>query len=177
MMGLIVLTSVSNASAAVIQFTGILNTKIGTGGALNLSVPQGFFASLQVNDSGTNNSTISSGFFSFGSTTLAVSGGQVNVTGGNQIDFVISTANTSPAASIAFAFSPVAGLGTGVNQGQLNLLEGLTAAFVMQDGGSFPIYLGDITAVPEPGTMLALAGLVSGFGGWHYRRRRLAKKA
>ena len=163
----------------------MLTSRTGAGaGSLNLpgsisaANPLPFYGSLTINDSATNSSTISGGTFVFGTSSVILTGGTVNIVGGNQVDFLMTPANSSPGVTISFNFAPVAGLGTGINQSQIDLLRDLTTnSFLLIDGNPLPLFQGSITAVPEPGSMLALAGLVGGFGGWHYRRRKLAKKA
>lgn len=188
MLAIVACVSASSAQAAVIQFYGAITSKVGTGGTLNFALPQPFTAYLSVNDSGTNSSTVAFGGFKFGNTEITVSGGQVNVLNGDTIEFIFGTSNTTLAtlngnpngtsgiAAIAFSFNGIAGLGTGVNQSQLYKLNGATTNFTLLENGSLPLYAGTITAIPEPSSMLALGGLVAGFGGWRYRRRMLAKK-
>lgn len=189
MLAIVACVSASSAQAAVIQFYGSITSKVGTGGTLNFALPRPFTAYLSVNDSGTNSSTVAFGGFKFGNTEITVSGGQVNVLNGDTIEFIFGTSNTTLAtlngnpngtsgiAAIAFSFNGIAGLGTGVNQSQLYKLNGATTNFTLLENGSLPLYAGTITAIPEPSSMLALGGLVAGFGGWRYRRRMLAKKA
>ncbi len=64
-----------------------------------------------------------------------------------------------------------AGSSAGDNQAALNALIGSSASFAIQNGGGVT-YLGTITAVPEPASMVALTGLVIGFGGYQWRRRK-----
>lgn len=60
----------------------------------------------------------------------------------------------------------------------LNLLNGVAGSaslnFVDLGNGNIGSYSGAITAVPEPGSMVALAGLVAGCGYYGWRRRKQA---
>lgn len=69
-----------------------------------------------------------------------------------------------------------AGSSAADNQAALNALIGSSASFAIQNGAGVT-YLGTITAVPEPASMLALTGLVLGFGGYQWRRRSRSRVA
>ncbi len=165
----------STASAAVVSFIGTITSKTGSGGSFNIANGTNFSGGLTINDSVTNTASISTGQFTFGNgLQIFVTGGTVAIVGGNQIDFTITSAQTSPSASIGFSFTGVSGLGTGVNNAQLEKIIGSTTSFVMAENGAFPLYQGTITAVPEPGSVLALAGLFAGGYGYRWRKRRQA---
>jgi hypothetical protein len=180
---------VSNAEAAVIQFYGSLTSKVGPTGVLQFALPKAFTAYLSVNDSGSNLATVAFGGFKFGNTEITVSGGSVEVKNGTDIEFLFDTSNTTLAtfngsangtagiAAIGFTFTGISGLGTGVNQSQLYKLDGATTNFTLFEFGGLPFYSGTITAIPEPSSLLALTGLVSGFGAWRLRRRAARQEA
>lgn len=163
----------SSVPAAVVSFRGTITSKVGTGGALNLAIGNTFVGGLYVNDSVTNSSTISGGVFQFSNgLRLGITGGTVDIVGGNSIQFSIGTGNSNPPVLMAFSFTGVTGLGTGVNNSQFERIVWSTTSFNMLDNGVLPFYEGSITAVPEPSSAVALAGLALGGGFYRWRNRR-----
>lgn len=181
MMGLIALTTVSSASAAVVKFKGVLTSNPVSGGTLTL--PLNSFEA-QVNTGAPLGSVafVTGGFFDFNGTIVNISGGVVSITGGNTMGFtLLSPSNVTS----TFSFAGVPGLGGTVNQAAFDQLGPpnqpfpLTTAFQIfqTNGGSTVLsqYGGSISSVPEPGSVLALCGLVAGAGAWRLRRRKVAK--
>lgn len=184
MMGLIALTTVSSASAAVVNFKGVLTSNPVSGGTLTLPLNTVFDAQVITGAPLGAVAFVTGGLFDFNGTLVNINGGVVSITAGNTIGFTLLSPNN---VTSTFTFAGVPGLGGTVNQAAFNQLGAppqpqlLTTAFqVFQtDGGSNVLasYGGTISSVPEPGSMLALGGLVAGAGAWRIRNRRKATKA
>jgi hypothetical protein len=179
MMGLMVLTTVGSASAAVVKFKGVLKSNpTPPTGSMNL--PLGDFELSLTTGFPLATTTLTGGQFKFGATTINVAGGTVQVSGGNTLSFtVLSTPNIIS----TFTFSGLSGLGGVVNQATLDALYPpirTTAFTILQTdaggGNLLAQYDGTISSVPEPSSMIALAGLAIGAGGWRLRKRKLLAK-
>jgi hypothetical protein len=160
-MGLVVLICVSNASAALVNFKGVL-TSNPTPPTGSLNLPLGDFELSLTTGVPLATSLITGGQFKFGATVVNVAGGTVGVIA-------------------SFTFSGLSGLGGTVNQATLDKLYPpiVTTTFsILQtdpSGGTvLAQYDGTISSVPEPSSMIALAGLAVGAGGWRLRKRKLA---
>jgi hypothetical protein len=180
MMGLIVLTTVSSASAAAVNFRGTLTSNPLSGGTLSLPLAD-FDAIVYTGAPLGSNAFVTGGFFDFNGTIVNINGGIVSITAGNTISFtLLSPSNVTS----TFSFTGVTGLGGTVNQAAFDALTPppfrTTAFQIFQtDGGANVLasYGGDISSVPEPGSMIALAGLAFGAGAWRLRKRKQAAKA
>lgn len=170
----------SSVSAAAVSFRGVINSRIpATGGSFGLSPGATFTGGLYVLDSVSSSSSIIGGRFDFSNgLTIFVNSGTVSITG-STVDFSMLAANsaTTPLSSILFSFTSVPGIGSSINSAELDKLAWRTTSFNLFEGGGVPFYEGTITAVPEPSSMLALAGLAVGGLGYRWRKRRLASKA
>lgn len=179
MMGLIALTTVSSASAAVVNFKGVLTTNPISGGTLSLPLNT-FDARIITGAPFGTSAFITGGFFNFNGTVITIAGGQVQIPSTGTLSFTILAPNNVVST---FAFSGVSGLGSTVNQAAFDSLYPpiLTTSFSIfqSDGGSniLASYDGSISSVPEPNSMIALAGLVVGAGAWRLRKRKLQAKA
>lgn len=182
MMGLIVLTTVSSASAAVVNFKGVLTANPVSGGTLTLPLNTVFDARVITGAPLGATAFVTGGFYDFNGTVININGGIVSITAGNTINFtLLSPTNVTS----TFSFAGVPGLGGTVNQAAFDQLgvppqpQLLTTAFQIfqTDGGANVLasYSGSISSVPEPGSVLALCGLVAGAGAWRLRRRKIVK--
>jgi hypothetical protein len=176
-MGLVVLICVSNASAALVNFKGVL-TSNPTPPTGSLNLPLGDFELSLTTGVPLATSLITGGQFKFGATVVNVAGGTVGVSGGNTLSFTVLA---TPNVIASFTFSGLSGLGGTVNQATLDKLYPpvVTTTFsILQtdpSGGTvLAQYDGTISSVPEPSSMIALAGLAVGAGGWRLRKRKLA---
>ncbi len=163
------------ADAAAVRFRGNIGefspglTANGGTDPLGLS-PLGsttFEAVVQTNNLG----TIQSGYIVFLGTYYNFATGTVNTVPTNPTTFsgmqLLTSQNAATGQTLAISI-PTAGA-----DGDFSSLIGVAGSFQITGGGLQ--YFGNITAVPEPGSMLALTGLVLGAGA--YRRRSLKKKA
>lgn len=179
LMGLIALASVNSASAAVVNFRGVLTSNPISGGTLSLPL-NNFEARIITGVPFGTSAFITGGFFNFNGTLVNVVGGQVQIPSAGTLSFTV----LSPSNVIStFSFAGVSGLGSTVNQSAFDSLgpparpTALTTAFSIfqSDGGSniLASYDGSISSVPEPNSMIALTGLIFGAGAWRLRRRKL----
>ena len=178
MMGLVLLTTVSSASAAVVNFKGVLTSNPISGGTLSLPL-NSFEARIITGAPFGSSAFITGGFFNFNGTLVTVTGGQVQIPSTGTLSFTVLSPNN---VFSTFSFSGVAGLGSTVNQAAFDSLYPpirTTAFSIFQtDGGSgiLASYDGTISSVPEPNSVIALAGLVFGAGAWRLRKRKLQAK-
>jgi hypothetical protein len=185
-MGLLVLTTVSSASAAVVGFKGVLTNIITAPGNPNQGLPLGDFT-LNLNSIDGNPAFVTSGQFIFGfgtggATTVGVFSGSIQAPANGVLIFNL----TSPGVPVGagntivsnFTFTGVSGVVAGaVTQATLDNLgsQVYTTSFAVQNvdnGGTLSAYSGTISSVPEPGSVLALCGLSLGAAGWRWRKRR-----
>jgi hypothetical protein len=175
MMGLMALTMVSSASAATVSFRGQLTANPVSGGSLSL--PLNNFKAFVVTGAPFGSTAFATGgFYDFNGTIVNISGGVVSISGGNTLSFTLLSPNN---VTSTFSFSGVTGLGGTVNQAAFNALTPppvYSSAFQIfqTNGGSTVLsaYSGSISSVPEPGSMVALAGLAFGAGAWRWRKRK-----
>jgi hypothetical protein len=179
MMGLMVLSAVSSASAATVGFKGVLLTNP-TPPTGSMVLPLGDFELGLTTGVPLSTSLITGGQFKFGATTIAVAGGTVGVSGGNTLTFTVLA---TPNIIATFTFTGLSGLGGTVNQATLDALyppiRTTTFSILQTDAGGGTLlaqYDGTISSVPEPGSMIALAGLAIGAGGWRLRKRMTISK-
>lgn len=156
------LSSVSQA--ATVKFSGSYSLVAGVD-SLGI-VGKAFLATLETN----NGSTILNGQMWLAPPTIAhtqyfgLSGGTVTLGGGNTTFSGISAGG----GTLQFQLNQQA---AGFSQGDYLAITGAGGSSVWVVGAN--IYSATITAVPEPASMLALAGLVVGCAGVSYRRRKL----
>jgi hypothetical protein len=176
-MGLVVLTCVSNASAAFVSFKGVLtgNPTPPTG---SMSLPLGDFDLGLTTGFPLATTNITGGHFRFGATVVAVAGGTVSVSGGSTLSFTVLA---TPNILASFTFTGLSGLGSTVDQTTLDKLYPpiVTTTFsILQTNPAgntvLALYDGTISSVPEPSSVIALTGLAIGAGGWRLRKRRFA---
>ncbi len=187
MMGLMVLTTVSSASAATVAFRGVI-TNANPVTSPGIVLPLGDFTlSLQTVDGSPASIVGGQYVFGFGSGSPVI----VNVTSGfvsAPINGLLAFSVTSPGPSLtsinsSFTFAGVSGVTAGlVNQANLdNLYPPIyTTTWSLSNtnglGQTLASYSGTISSVPEPGSMIALAGLAIGATGWRLRKqKKLAK--
>ncbi len=185
LMGLMVLSTVSSASAAAVTFKGAI-TGSNPVTSPGIVLPLGDFTlSLQMNPG--NPAFITGGqyVFGFGSgspTVLAVTSGFVSSPINGLLSFQVTSPGPSGTSiSSNFIFTGVTGVTAGlVDQAALNKLyppiytTSWSLANTNSGGSTLASYSGTISSVPEPSSMIALAGLALGAGGWRFRKRRLA---
>ena len=162
--------TVGPANAAVVSFFGRVDTLTGPAGFLGTVPPVvPFTMTLNIADGPGPSGAITSGVLSFaGFPTLnSTIGSSVNLTEGGTSDTLSFLVLTSGGVGI-FNFTGDFITGTAVNQAAFSRIPFSTASFDFASGGT--LYEGTITAVPEPGTCLALVGLV-GVCGWRVRRK------
>ncbi|MCC6510084.1 MAG: PEP-CTERM sorting domain-containing protein [Pirellulaceae bacterium] len=173
------LCGAQGAMGAVVSFKGTLTsytTVVGAADPIVLGLPEDF--TVTVNTSG---SAITNGGIVF----TGNSGKQFNLTGGTinigaTTDFSgisIDPTFGSIGGTLNFSFAAVVPNNTQAGLDALIGSGGSASIFGFPfTNGSAGFYQGAVTAVPEPGSMLALAGLVAGCGGYRWRRGRNSKQ-
>ncbi|MBL8872762.1 MAG: PEP-CTERM sorting domain-containing protein [Planctomycetaceae bacterium] len=187
MMGLIVLTTVSSASAGAVEWAGLLTTKSGAPTGLNLTIPPSVPFSGKFNLAASFADTgVFNGSILFGTQTMNITVGTLQRTP-TQLSFNVAQADNDRTISMQFVFTGTfAGWGAGDTAG-LDAVVGT----LLPTSGPKPIgnvtmlqlsginvigtYGGSVQAVPEPSSAIALVGLGLGFG-FRYRRKFFAKK-
>lgn len=180
MMGLVVLTMVNAASAATVSFRGQLTANPVSGGTLSL--PLANFEAFVVTGAPFGATAFATGgFFDFNGTIVNITGGVVSISGGNTLTFTLLSPNN---VTSTFSFSGVTGLGGTMNQAAFDALTPppvYSSAFqIFQTNGGATVlsaYSGSISSVPEPSSMLALAGMAFGAGAWRWRKRKQIAKS
>jgi len=177
---LAVLAMLSSASqAAVVLFQGTVVTASASTGFLGAVPPsRNFSMVMTIPDGAGPNAAGIAGTMSFtGFPTQTITSGTLNLVDSGATDTVSFNFNT-PTGLGLFSFTGNLITGTAVNQGNLNGLNPSVTEGLRTTGFSFidlaaggVVYQGSITAVPEPGTCLALLGLVGG-GAWKLRRKK-----
>jgi hypothetical protein len=161
-----VMASVSQA--ATVKFAGTYDTYIQIAGAADPAsfLNRSFLATLET-DGGAG---IVSGqiWFTGPNQTVTLAGGSISTTATTT---VFGGITPSTGTSLKFTVNQVL---AGFSQANLLALTGAGGTSILSGGfatgtGS---YVGTITAVPEPASMLALAGLVVGCVGVSFRRRQ-----
>ena len=154
----------SVSQAATVKFSGPLGyTNVVGADVLNIT-GKAFLATLETNDA---NGIISGQMWLSPPTVAAtqqfnLSGGTIAIGPGSTTFSGISMAG----GTLSFVLTQQA---AGFSQADLFALQGSGGNSVLVVGGT--TYIAAIAAVPEPGSMLALAGLVVGCAGVTYRRR------
>lgn len=183
MMGLIVLTTVSSASAGAVQWAGVLSTKTGTPTLLNVSVPSSFTGVINAT-AGLADTGFFTGSLVFGSQTMNITVGSIQRSP-TQLTFQIAQANNDRNIGVLFTFN---GTFAGWALGDTAAMDAVVGTlFTSNINGSVAMlelnnvpsivggYTGSVQSVPEPSSAIALIGLGVGFG-IRYRRRLLSKK-
>lgn len=172
------LCTMQAAMGAAVSFKGTFTnytTIVGASDPYALGLPEAFTVSFQT----AGNAIIGGGIVFTGN-----SGKQFDFTGGTittgaTTDFTGLTINNYPGAiggTLSFSFATTIPDTTQASLDQLWFQTGSASFFGFPfTNGAQGFYQGNITAVPEPGSMLALAGLVAGCGGYRWRRARKAK--
>lgn len=186
MMGLIVLTTVSSASAGAVQWAGLLTSKTGTPTSLNLTIPPSvpisgiFNVGASLPDTGVFN-----GSLLFGNQTMNITVGTLQRTP-TQLTFNVAQSDNNRNMSLQIVFNGTfAGWGLGNTAAMDSVLNTLITTSPTPIGNVTMLelsglsvvgaYGGSIQAVPEPSSAIALIGLGVGFG-IRYRRKFFAKK-
>ena len=163
------------SQAAEIYFRGAVTTIVG-GDPLGINAfpNQNFESWLFTN----NNGGILGSYIVFAGKSLQFNSGTLgNNAGNNVFQNMVLTDSNGVAAGVLNITIP--GPLVADNQAAFNSLIGrlggtMTITGVPSNPGA--VYIGGITAIPEPGSMLALSGLVIGCCGYTWRKRRLAAK-
>lgn len=166
------------ASAAVVGFTGNLNTK--TLGANGAGVFGGVVGAIPVvNFSGRADVTDITGVITGGLFTNDA-GAAINVSGGS-VSLIENGINDTATFNITLAGDALGALqftlqgdvitDATINQNNVSRFFDFPTTVLLTDfangGGQ---YAGSVTAIPEPGTMSLMLGLVAGVAGWRRRR-------
>jgi hypothetical protein len=176
------LTTVSSASAALVNFRGVLTGNPISGGTLSLPLNTPFLGSITTGAPIGNFAIITGGFLDFNGTILTINGGAVTIPTANTLQFVALSNNPPNNINVttSFSFTGVSGLGSVVDQSAFDALyppvyTSNSLVIFQTDGGSNVLasYGGSVSSVPEPGSVLALCGLVAGAGAWRLRRRKV----
>ena len=163
------------SEAAVMIFQGRVTSANNAAGFLG-AVPPGVDLSvnLTVTDGAGPLAAITSGTFQWiGNSVQFITGGSVTLTEGGVNDTVAMQVNTSAGIGL-FNFTGGNFIsGTAVNTANLQGLvtQRATTGFSFITNGFVTTYSGQISAVPEPSSCLALLGVV-GAGAWRMRRAR-----
>jgi PEP-CTERM motif len=156
----------SVSQAATVKFSGTYSVVVGTN---NLNIAgKAFLATVETD----NAANILSGQLWLNPASVAatevftLNGGTIALGGGNT---TFSGINVSGATGTGVVQFQIASQAAGFSQADLFTLTGISGSSVLSSAGN--VYSATITAVPEPSSMLALAGLVVGCATVSYRRR------
>ncbi len=164
----------SESMAAVVRFAGTISNYtpiVGSNNPINL-LGQTFAINADIDNAG----NVTSGFIRFS----GIPGNHFTVpfTGPNGSSAIAPFAlNNIPTTSGTLSLSIAQNI-PDFSPASLNQLKGFSGAMTLAGvfGANVGVYSGSITAVPEPGSMLALGGLVAACGVFQYRRSRKAAK-
>ncbi len=185
MMGLVVLSSVSSAMAAPVQWAGVITAKAGNPTVLNLTPPVNFSGIFNVTAS-LADTGVFTGSLVFGSQTMTITAGKLQRTA-TQLSFSVAQANNNVNMDLDFTFNgSFAGWALGNTAAMDAVVRTLESTknvgvVTMAELNNVPsvvgTYSGTVQAVPEPSSALALLGLGLGMG-IRYRKklRSLAKR-
>lgn len=158
----------SVSQGATVKFSGTYNL-IAVSDSLNISGKQ-FLATLETD----NASNVLNGQIwltppsSAATQRFYLSGGTITLSGGNSTFSGINVfSGTTAVGTVQFQVNQQA---AGFSQADYFAIMGAGGSSVLISSGG-NIYSSTITAVPEPASMLALAGMVVGCAGVSYRRR------
>lgn len=156
----------SVGQGATVKFSGTLGYNNVVGGDVLNITGKAFLATLETNNgSGVINGQL---WLSPANVTATqqfnLTGGTITIAPGSTTFSGISVAGGS---TVSFVLTQQA---AGFSQADLFALQGSGGNSILVSGGT--TYVAAIAAVPEPASMLALAGLVVGCGAVSYRRRR-----
>lgn len=183
MMGLIVLTTVSSASAGAVQWAGLLSTKSGTPTLLNVTVPTSFNGVFNMS-AGLADTGFFNGSLIFGSQTMNITVGSIQRSP-TQLIFQVAQNNNDRNINLTFTFN---GAFAGWALGDTAAMDAVVGTLLTSNiGGNVSMlelnnvpsivggYTGSVQAVPEPSSAIALVGLAIGLG-IRNRRKFFAKK-